>query len=44
VLTAEGFVNLPEEWWHYTFKPEAFAGTHFDFPVAVRSVRDMANF
>ncbi|MFK0254901.1 M15 family metallopeptidase [Streptomyces sp. NPDC090445] len=44
VLAAEGFVNLPEEWWHHTFKPEAFRGTYFDFPVAVRSVRRMADF
>ncbi|MEU2396284.1 M15 family metallopeptidase [Streptomyces sp. NPDC007369] len=44
VLAAEGFVNLPEEWWHFTFKPEAFPGTYFDFPVAVRSVRGVADF
>ncbi|MEV0304531.1 M15 family metallopeptidase [Streptomyces prasinus] len=29
-----GFVNLAEEWWHYTFKPETFPDTYFDFPVA----------
>ncbi|MEW2418335.1 M15 family metallopeptidase [Streptomyces sp. NPDC046866] len=39
VLGAEGFVNLPEEWWHFTYKPEAFPDTYFDFPVAVASVR-----
>ncbi|TQK43234.1 D-alanyl-D-alanine dipeptidase [Streptomyces sp. SLBN-118] len=33
-LTAEGFVNLPEEWWHFTFRPEPFPDTYFDFPVA----------
>ncbi|MEV8587083.1 M15 family metallopeptidase [Streptomyces sp. NPDC051180] len=38
VLTGEGFVNLPEEWWHFTFKPEPFPSTYFDFPVARRSV------
>ncbi|MFI8423404.1 M15 family metallopeptidase [Streptomyces sp. NPDC085479] len=38
VLEAEGFVNLPEEWWHFTFKPEPFPSTFFDFPVARRSV------
>ncbi|MFJ8694659.1 M15 family metallopeptidase [Streptomyces roseolilacinus] len=33
VLAAEGFVNLPEEWWHFTYKPEEFPDTYFDFPV-----------
>ncbi|NEC69176.1 M15 family metallopeptidase [Streptomyces sp. SID9727] len=37
-LTKAGFVNLAEEWWHYTFQPEAFPDTYFDFPVARRSV------
>ncbi|MFJ7169501.1 M15 family metallopeptidase [Streptomyces globosus] len=37
-LEAEGFVNLPEEWWHFTHRPEAF-GEQFDFPVALRAVR-----
>ncbi|PWK71383.1 D-alanyl-D-alanine dipeptidase [Streptomyces sp. CG 926] len=37
-LTAQGFVNLPEEWWHFTHKPELFPDTYFDFPVAYRSV------
>lgn len=39
VLGAQGFVNLPEEWWHFTYEPEAFPDTHFDFPVSVASVR-----
>ncbi|MEU9303031.1 M15 family metallopeptidase [Streptomyces sp. NPDC048269] len=38
-LSAQGFVNLPEEWWHFTFKPEAFPDSYFDFPVAVAAVR-----
>ncbi|MFI1154626.1 M15 family metallopeptidase [Streptomyces sp. NPDC020817] len=38
-LAAEGFVNLPEEWWHFTYRPEAHPDTYFDFPVAYRSVR-----
>ncbi|WP_369779220.1 M15 family metallopeptidase [Streptomyces sp. R33] len=38
-LAAQGFVNLPEEWWHFTFKPEAFPDSAFDFPVSVASVR-----
>ncbi|MER6253276.1 M15 family metallopeptidase [Streptomyces sp. NPDC001584] len=37
-LAAEGFANLPEEWWHFTHKPELFPDTYFDFPVAHRSV------
>ncbi|WEH42911.1 M15 family metallopeptidase [Streptomyces sp. AM 2-1-1] len=37
-LTGLGFVNLAEEWWHYTFKPELFPDTYFDFPVARRSL------
>ncbi|MEV0092702.1 M15 family metallopeptidase [Streptomyces sp. NPDC050738] len=37
-LGAEGLVNLPEEWWHYTYKPELFPDTYFNFPVARRSV------
>ncbi|MEU0720929.1 M15 family metallopeptidase [Streptomyces lavendulocolor] len=38
VLRAEGFVNLPEEWWHFTYEPEPFPDTYFDFPVSRRSV------
>ncbi|MFG2877093.1 M15 family metallopeptidase [Streptomyces sp. NPDC048337] len=37
-LGEAGFVNLPEEWWHFTFKPEAFPDTYFDFPVSGASV------
>ncbi|MFF9686504.1 M15 family metallopeptidase [Streptomyces sp. NPDC014623] len=37
-LTGLGFVNLAEEWWHFTYKPELFPDTYFDFPVARRSV------
>ncbi|MEU9313190.1 M15 family metallopeptidase [Streptomyces sp. NPDC048256] len=33
-----GFVNLAEEWWHYTFKPEPYPDTYFDFPVSARSL------
>ncbi|MFG2227508.1 M15 family metallopeptidase [Streptomyces sp. NPDC048644] len=29
-----GFVNYPYEWWHYTFTPETFPDTYFDFPVS----------
>jgi D-alanyl-D-alanine dipeptidase len=32
-LEKQGFVNYPYEWWHFTFQPEPFPGTYFDFPV-----------
>ncbi|NBE56528.1 M15 family metallopeptidase [Streptomyces boluensis] len=37
-LAEQGFVNLPEEWWHFTHKPELFPDTYFDFPVSRRSL------
>ncbi|MET9394441.1 M15 family metallopeptidase [Streptomyces sp. NPDC006624] len=37
-LEGLGFVNLAEEWWHYTFKPEPHPGTYFDFPVSRKSL------
>ncbi|MER5441226.1 M15 family metallopeptidase [Streptomyces sp. NPDC002790] len=37
-LGAQGFVNLPEEWWHYTYDPELYPDTYFDFPVSRRSL------
>ncbi|GGZ59310.1 M15 family metallopeptidase [Streptomyces bluensis] len=37
-LEALGFVNLPEEWWHFTYKPESYPDTYFDFPVARKSL------
>ncbi|MEV3859606.1 M15 family metallopeptidase [Streptomyces sp. NPDC050095] len=37
-LSGQGFVNLPEEWWHYTYKPELFPDTYFDFPISRRSL------
>ncbi|MFB7112076.1 M15 family metallopeptidase [Streptomyces sp. NPDC056190] len=33
-----GFVNLAEEWWHYTYKPEPYPDTYFDFPVGRQSL------
>ncbi|SFW46562.1 M15 family metallopeptidase [Amycolatopsis australiensis] len=38
-MTAAGFHNLPEEWWHYTLDAEPFPDTYFDFPVSRCSVR-----
>lgn len=37
-LAKRGFVNLPEEWWHFTYKPEPFPDTYFDFPVSRRAL------
>jgi D-alanyl-D-alanine dipeptidase len=37
-LEAQGFVNYAAEWWHYTFQPEPFPDTYFDFPVASDSL------
>jgi len=37
-LEGLGFVNLAEEWWHYTFKPEPYPDTYFDFPVTDKSL------
>ncbi|MFI2722517.1 M15 family metallopeptidase [Streptomyces collinus] len=37
-LEGFGFVNLAEEWWHYTFKPEVYPDTYFDFPVSRKSL------
>ena len=38
-LEAAGFKNLPEEWWHFTYQPETFPDTYFNFPIARRSLR-----
>jgi zinc D-Ala-D-Ala dipeptidase len=37
-LAEAGFTNVPEEWWHFTYRPETFPGTYFDFPAAWSSV------
>ncbi|MGW7354191.1 M15 family metallopeptidase [Streptomyces sp. NPDC054784] len=37
-LEAVGFENYAAEWWHYTFQPETFPDTYFDFPVSRRSL------
>ncbi|MCO5967545.1 M15 family metallopeptidase [Actinoallomurus soli] len=37
-MEAAGFVNLAEEWWHYTYQPEPFPNTYFDFPVSRASL------
>ncbi|MGX1031767.1 M15 family metallopeptidase [Streptomyces sp. SAI-097] len=37
-LEDAGLVNLPEEWWHFTHKPESYPDTYFDFPVSAKSL------
>ena len=37
-LEGLGFVNLAEEWWHFTYKPEPYPDTYFDFPVSAKSL------
>ncbi|WP_235632268.1 M15 family metallopeptidase [Mycolicibacterium rutilum] len=33
-LERQGLQNYELEWWHFTFKPETYPETYFDFPVA----------
>lgn len=33
LMTSKGFTNFSQEWWHYSFKPEPFPETSFDFDV-----------
>ncbi|MBL1067153.1 M15 family metallopeptidase [Streptomyces sp. 7-21] len=33
-----GFVNYDREWWHFTYTPEAYPDTYFNFPVHRRSL------
>jgi len=33
-----GFVNYEKEWWHFTFQPEQFPNTYFDFPIRNRAL------
>jgi D-alanyl-D-alanine dipeptidase len=35
-MEARGFKNYPLEWWHFTFEPEPYPDTIFDFPIAPR--------
>ncbi len=32
-MAGRGFVNYPQEWWHYTLQPEPDPGTAYDVPV-----------
>jgi len=33
VMARHGFKNYPKEIWHYTYEPEPFPDTYFDFPI-----------
>lgn len=33
IMRKYGFRSYSEEWWHYTFTPEPYPDTYFDFPV-----------
>lgn len=37
-MAKAGFVNLATEWWHYTYEPEPYPNSYFDFPVARSSL------
>jgi D-alanyl-D-alanine dipeptidase len=37
-LEGHGFVNYDKEWWHYTYQPEPYPQTYFDFPVDASSL------
>jgi D-alanyl-D-alanine dipeptidase len=37
VMARHGFKNYPMEFWHYTFQPEPFPQTYFDFPILPRN-------
>ncbi|MBX7435091.1 M15 family metallopeptidase [Mycobacterium sp. Y57] len=37
-LAAQGFHNYEYEWWHFTFTPETYPETYFDFPVSPSSL------
>ena len=38
-MEENSFINLPEEWWHYTLKNEPFPDTYFNFPANATLIR-----
>ncbi|MGV1013579.1 MAG: M15 family metallopeptidase [Methyloceanibacter sp.] len=36
-MQTHGFQNYPMEWWHFTFQPEPYPDTFFDFPITPRN-------
>ncbi len=41
-MAAEGFANLPEEWWHFRLDPEPSPDRYYDVPVTAPPTRDAA--
>jgi D-alanyl-D-alanine dipeptidase len=39
-MQAEGFKTYPFEWWHFTFEPEPYPDTYFNFPILPRPAGD----
>lgn len=39
IMEENGFINLPEEWWHYTLKNEPYPKTFFNFPINSNLIR-----
>jgi D-alanyl-D-alanine dipeptidase len=37
-LEKQGLVNYENEWWHFTFQPETYPETYFDFPLEPASL------
>ncbi len=35
-MSRHGFKNYPKEIWHFTFEPEPYPDTYFDFPIVPR--------
>jgi D-alanyl-D-alanine dipeptidase len=33
LMESNGFINLPEEWWHFTLSAEPHPNRYFDFPI-----------
>jgi D-alanyl-D-alanine dipeptidase len=36
-MKMQGFENYAMEWWHFTYRPEPYPDTYFDFPITPRS-------
>jgi len=36
-MQAHGFETYPKEWWHFTYQPEPYPETYFDFPIEPRT-------
>lgn len=36
IMQTHGFSNYHQEWWHFTFKPEPYPESYFDFPITAQ--------